>query len=322
MKVIKIIEPGLLTTIQDNGRSGYQQFGMPVGGAMDIFSMQLANWLVGNHRFEAALEATLMGPKIEFNDTQRIAITGGNLLPQINGSNVSNYTQLKVKKGDVLSFRGPVSGARTYIAINGGFKIPEVMGSKSTYLRAALGGYHGRQLVHGDIIQLNNTKLPNKRTLPEEFIKENYDTTIRVILGPDQEMFTNQGIVTFLSRNYKITHQSDRMGYRLDGEKIEHSDKADIISSGLQLGTIQVPADGQPIIMMADRQTTGGYARIANAITVDIPKLAQLKPGDEVTFSKVPAQYAQQLYRQRELKLRDLFMNQGKTIWQKLMTHR
>lgn len=304
MSSITIINPGLLTTIQDFGRIGYQQYGVPVAGAMDRFSLQLANILVGNDRYEAALEITMMGSTIEFNIDLAITITGVDLFPTVNGKKVEMYKTIYVNKGDVLKFSSIKNGCRAYLAVAGGFKVPEVMGSKSTYLRGKIGGLEGRKLKKGDVLSVNidgNCKYFGVRKIPEHLIPEyKNEVTVRVILGPEQEYFTEEGIDTFLSSEYILTNKCDRMGYRLEGPKIEHKEGADIISTGMNFGAIQVPGHGQPIIMMADRQTTGGYTKIANVITVDIPYLAQLKPGDKVRFKKVTIQEAHNLIKQQE----------------------
>ncbi len=310
MSYLKIINPGLLTTIQDYGRAGYQQDGMPVAGAMDSYAMQLANILTGNDRNDAVIEMTFLGAEIQFNLNTTIAITGADMSPRINGTSISMYKTVNVNKGDILKLVGATKGCRTYISISGGLDIPKIMGSKSTYLRAKIGGLQGRKLKAGDEIYIKNNENTRKigiREMPEEVIPDYKGTIIaRVILGPEDDRFTDQGIKTFFQEEYKITNQSDRMGYRLEGKKIEHKNGADIISGGITLGAIQVPGHGQPIIMMADRQTTGGYTKIANVISVDIPYLAQLKPGDRIRFKKITLDEAHKLIKQREEKLEKL----------------
>ncbi len=289
MSKIIVLKPGLLTTIQDVGRFGYQQFGMPVSGAMDIQSLKTANFLVGNKENEACLEATASGPKIEFDSKTYIAICGADMQANINGICIDMYKTIEVKKGDVLSFNGLISGFRTYIAFAGGINVPFVMKSKSTYLRGKIGGYKGRQLIKGDIIDLGNyDSIPITRKIEKDTIPVYKDKfTARIIPGPEADHFTVKGLSDFLYSEFTVSDLSDRMGYRLLGNKIEHKISADIVSSGLAFGTIQVPAHGEPIIMMADRQTTGGYTRIGNIISNDSPKIAQLKPGDKISFKEV-----------------------------------
>ncbi len=289
MSKIKIIKPGLLTTVQDLGRYGFQQYGMPVSGAMDFNSLKLANLLVGNDQGEACLEATMNGPTIEFEANTFIAICGADMQPGLNGTALEMYTTIPVKSGDKLSFSSLINGFRTYIAFAGGIYVPVVMGSKSTYLRGKIGGYKGRQLKQNDILNIGNTtKQVHIKYVPLNIRPEYKGSfTARIIAGPENYYFTLKGLDTFIESEFELSRQCDRMGYRLKGEKIEHKSKADIISSGVTFGTIQVPAHGDPIIMMADRQTTGGYPRIANVITEDLPYLAQLKPGDKIRFKEV-----------------------------------
>lgn len=289
MSKIRIIKPGLLTTVQDLGRFGFQQYGMPVSGAMDTKSLVLANLLVGNNKEEAVLEATLTGPVIEFEADSYIAVCGANMQPKLNNSPVEMYRTTPVKAGDKLSFSNLINGFRTYIAFAGGIEVPIVMKSKSTYLRAGIGGFKGRQLIANDILEIGKkNKDLNIKHVPQKLIPEFKESfTARVIAGPENYFFSIKGIATFIESEFELSGQCDRMGYRLAGHKIEHKIATDIISSGVTFGTIQVPAHGEPIIMMADRQTTGGYPRIANVISDDLPYLAQLKPGDRIRFREV-----------------------------------
>ncbi len=289
MAKIRIIKAGLQTMVQDNGRWGYQQFGMPVSGAMDIYSLNLANKLVNNNLNEACLEATIDGPTIEFDSDTYISICGANMQAQINKSGVEMYKALKVKSGDVLSFKGLINGCRTYIAFSGGICVSEVMGSKSTYLRGKIGGFNGRELKAGDELEIGaNNFNPEIQEISREEIHELKDCfTARIIAGPESGYFTLKGLETFLYSEYTLSQQCDRMGYKLSGAKIKHKSKAEIISSGIAFGTIQVPSHGEPIIMMADRQTTGGYPRIACIVSEDLPYIAQLKPGDKLRFKEV-----------------------------------
>jgi antagonist of KipI len=288
MAKIKILKAGLQTTVQDNGRWGYQQFGMPVAGAMDVYSLQLANKLVNNDLNEACLEVTIDGPRIEFESDTYISICGANMQAQINKASVEMFKALHVKNGDVLSFKGLISGCRTYIAFSGGIQVPKVMGSKSTYLRGKLGGFKGRELKSGDELEIGAYNNPKIKEIGSDEIPEFKDCyTARIIAGPEAEFFTLKGLETFLYTEYTLSQQCDRMGYRLSGAKIEHKSKVEIISSGIAFGTIQVPSHGEPIIMMADRQTTGGYPRIACVVSADLPYIAQLKPGDKLRFKEV-----------------------------------
>jgi len=302
---IEIIKSGMLTLVQDPGRYGYQQFGVPVAGAMDQFALVVANLLVGNDRSAAVLEMMMLGPEIRFSFDGRIALAGANLSPMINGDAVQMWQTVVVKTGDVLSFGVLKSGLRAYLAISGGINTPLVMNSRSTYTRGALGGFEGRALKPGDRVPVG-VDLDCSRTImlaiPQEHIPVyEASNTIRVVLGPQESAFKDGGIETLLDSEYTISNECDRMGYRLEGPSIEHEKGADIISDGIAFGAIQVPGHGKPIVMMADRQTTGGYTKIATVISVDLPLLAQAKPGDKVRFKKVTIDDAHALLKEREV---------------------
>ncbi|HUW93395.1 MAG TPA: biotin-dependent carboxyltransferase family protein [Bacteroidales bacterium] len=309
MAPVIIQSAGLLTTIQDAGRYGYQRYGMPIAGAMDVFSLQLANALVGNDSGAACLEATFTGPEIHFTGDGFIALTGADMGPTVNGIAVPVNKPLKVVRGDMLGFTGLKNGFRTYIAFAGGIDVPAVMGSRSTYLRANLGGFGGRALKAGDELPLGEiTGRIKEAEIPERLIPQyQSDQAIRIISGPESGRFTMEGIHSFLTSEYKITEKSDRMGYRLSGKAIVHKEAgADIISSGISRGTVQVPGNGQPIILMADRQTSGGYTRIACVISADLTLVAQMKPGDIIHFRETSIDKAQEVLLDREKLLRDL----------------
>lgn len=308
MGAIKILRDGFFTTIQDLGRYGYQQFGVPVSGVMDSFSHRVGNILVGNHEDEASLEVTMVGPVIKFLSNEVIAITGGNLGPQINEKDISMYENIKVKKGDILSFKGIVNGCRSYICFTGGIDILPVMGSRSTYVKGKIGGIEGRKLAFDDVINIKtSTKEYIKRKVPLKYIpKYLKETKIRVIMGPQLKEFTSKGIRTFLQNSYEVTNNCDRMGYRLEGETIEHKIGADIISDGISFGAIQIPGHGKPIIMMADRQTTGGYTKIATVISSDTYKIAQMIPGDRIRFKEVDIYEAHKILKEEEEKLENI----------------
>lgn len=313
-EIFYVQKPGLLTTVQDLGRIGYQQYGVVVAGAMDSFAMQIANLLVGNEPNEAVLEATIVGPSLEAAGDAVIAICGGDLNPQVNGKDAPLWKSFLLKKGDILTFNGLKSGARAYISISGGIDVPKVMGSKSTYLKAALGGLKGRALQKGDVIIGKGIVEKNTigRLLHPSLIP-NYekDMVIRVVPGPHIAAFSKEAADTFFSSVYEVTPQSDRMGYRLKGVKIPHQKGADILSEATPLGGIQVPADGQPIILMADRQTTGGYTMIATVITVDFMFVAQAVPGAKIRFKPVTIQEAQMLYQNQRKMLRQISAGAG-----------
>ena len=308
MRTIAVLQPGLLTTIQDLGRRGYGKIGMPVAGVMDEYAARLGNLLLGNAEHLPVLEITLIGPVLQFQNQTTFVLTGGDLQPCLNSYPIPMWTVQQSQSGDVLSFEGVASGCRAYLAVAGGFSVPLVMGSASTYLRGKIGGYDGRTLRAGDVLPLKTFSQSDNLMgfgLPAAHVPA-YCDTLRVIMGPQDDAFTQKGLDMFLSAEYIVTPEADRMGYRLDGPVIEHKHGADIISDGIALGAIQVPAHGKPIIMLADHQTTGGYTKIANVISVDMPSVAQKKPGDRLRFQQVTVEEAQQLYRGREQRLKDL----------------
>lgn len=289
----------ILATIQDYGRYGYQNSGVTVSGVVDRRSASNANVLVNNDIREAVIEFMLMGPTIRFTSTAHIAITGADFSPKINGEPVPNYKAIKVKKGDVLEFGFARGGVWGYIAFAEKLAVPEVMGSRSTNTRTGIGGIQGRALEEGDQIEFREKikDLPNfdKRELtPENFGDK--EKTIRVILGLQQDAFTKKGIETFLNSTYRPTSECDRMGYRMEGPAVEHVNGADITSDGISLGAIQIPGSGTPIVMLTDRQTTGGYTKIGTVIGVDVPEFVQSVAGTEIHFKEISVVEAQDLY--------------------------
>ncbi len=317
---IEILSSGLLTSIQDLGRYGFRKYGVIVSGAMDPLAHRIANMLVGNEDSAATLEITLIGPKILIKDDSLISICGGNLSPQINNCNAPMWRPIYVKAGSTLSFGKCLCGTRSYIAFSGSFNVKEAMGSKSTYLRAELGGFHGRQLKQGDILDVNKPSSKGIRIISKLLDYTNlnifYSTnwfvggplvpnyrncpTIRVLKGTQFKYFNEESQKNFFNNKFTITPESDRMGYRLKGMNLKLEVPLEMISEAVSLGTIQVPPDGNPIMLLADRQTTGGYPKIAEIITVDIPLAAQLKPGDTVMFTEISINEAQNLYIERE----------------------
>ncbi|MDO4475187.1 MAG: biotin-dependent carboxyltransferase family protein [Lachnospiraceae bacterium] len=290
---------GMLTTVQDEGRFGYQQYGVSPSGPMDSRSFHIANILVGNDRGEGALEVTFMGPTLRFTRANVIAVTGGDLSPCLNGEPLSMYRAVAVTKGDVLSFGGMKNGCRAYIAFAGGLDVPLVMGSKSTLLRYHLGGVEGRKLEKGDEIAFCSPRasLPEmeKRWAPQEVFPTG-EVVLRVITGPQDDEFTSDGLHQFFWHSGVITNEFDRMGCRLETDPIEHKGDGNINTDGISFGSIQVPTNGKPIIMLADRQSTGGYAKIGTVSSVDLPLLAQSMPGMKVRFIRISLELAQDLY--------------------------
>lgn len=295
--IFKVIKPGLMTSFQDKGRQGYQQFGVVVSGAMDHYSAQLANLLVGNDRQQTCLEITLMGPEFVVLSPCVIALTGANLTPKVNGQPISIWQSISLQTGDVLSFGKPKKGLRTYLAIAGKFEIPTIMGSQSVYEKGGIGA----PLSRGDIIYGFTKSRARNIGLRTSYrpLYANHEL-IRVVPGPHEDSFSRVSNDLFYKQPYKVV-RGDRMGIQLEGkDKLTHLNGADIYSEAIPLGGIQIPENGQPIILMADRQTTGGYTRIGTVITADLPKLAQAQPGGLISFKATTVQEAQTLYRKEQ----------------------
>ncbi|MBM3420434.1 MAG: biotin-dependent carboxyltransferase family protein [Bacteroidetes bacterium] len=284
---LKILSPGFLTTVQDSGRYGYRSYGMPLSGAMDFFSHMTGNLLVGNEPGVPSLEITLTGPEIEFTGRLLIAVTGAEMYPTINGQQVEMWKSHRVGRKDRLSFSYPASGARAYLSVAGGLRVPVVMGSASTYLRGKTGGLNGRKCEEGDIVETGSHYNAFRKpvALPLHLIPEwKQCQVLSVVSGIDCEAFPEESIGLFYRETFSVSNYSDRMGIRLSGHTISHRDKADVISYPIVPGTIQVPGDGNPVMMLADSQTVGGYTQIAVLATSSLWKTGQLKPGDMVNF--------------------------------------
>ena len=316
---IRVLQPGVQTTVQDLGRFGYQQFGVPVAGAMDPRSMKLANLLLDNDPGEAVLEITIMGPQLVFDEPNYFTLTGGDLGALLDGKPCPRYQAVRAEAGQTLRFLGLKNGCRAYLSFAGGLDIPPVMGSRSTYLKAKIGGFKGRRLEAGDELAFRSPKpdliFAERRQLGIDFVpQKQYD--LRVILGPQDDCFTEEGIRTFLTEIYTVSAEFDRMGCRLEGALIEHKNGGDIISDGIAFGAVQVPSAGKPIIMAADRQTTGGYTKIATVISADFRFLGQLKGGDKVRFVPVSVEQAQRSLRLDEqyFKMITDFLNRDRDL--------
>jgi biotin-dependent carboxylase-like uncharacterized protein len=296
VSVLFVVEPGLLTSVQDLGRIGYQRVGIPPSGPMDRAAFVVANRLLGNPDAAAALECTIKGPRLEVRRPSVVAVTGAPMGFTINGSEAPTWTIVRVQPGDVLGFQMASAGCRAYLAVAGGLDVPPVLGSRATYLRGRLGGLGGRALQKGDALGTLASSPPARpeRAIPAS-LRPVYpaERECRVILGPQDDRFTPAGIRAFLEGPYEVTPQADRMGYRLKGPTIEHARGHDIVSDGIPLGGIQVPGEGQPIVLLVDRQTTGGYTKIATVIGVDIGAIGQTRPGHRVRFRRVTLEEAQ-----------------------------
>lgn len=310
MEAFKVLRPGLLTTVQDAGRVGYQKFGVPVAGALDQTALRVGNLLVGNAEGEAALEVTALGPRLLVLADVAVALTGAGMEATVDDLPLPPWQTVVLRRGNILDLGRCRWGVRAYLAVAGGLEVPVLLRSKSTCLVAAFGGYGGRALRAGDRLSVGAPAKPleeleGRAVLPPDSPDPDREV-LRVVLGPQDDRFTPEGIRTFLGETYRVTVHADRMGYRLDGPAIRHVGGADIISDYIPAGGVQVPGDGKPIVLLADRQTTGGYAKIATVIRPDLDRVAQLRPGDAVRFRQVTAAEAQGIWRAREAAFRRL----------------
>jgi antagonist of KipI len=288
MSAVRVIRGGMLTTIQDSGRWGYQSCGVPVAGPMDPLSHRLANALVGNDRGAATLEVTLVGPELEFEDERVVAVTGADFEITLDGKLAQTGAPFMVAPESRLRFGRRRRGARAYLAIRGGVAVPPVLGSRATHVISAMGGLEGRSLKAGDRLPLGVAEVARPTaTAPADPVVPLPDqpARLRVLPGPQADAFAADAFEALQSAAYTVGQQSDRMGFRLEGPRLAHARGADIISDATPLGVLQVPASGQPILLMADRQTTGGYPKIGTVISADLPVAGQLGPGDTIVFS-------------------------------------
>ena len=308
--MIEIITPGLLTTVQDFGRVGVMKNGFTQNGTMDRYSMTVANRLCGNCDSAPVLEMTVLGVTARFTQDTVICVSGADFGAKINDKPIKRNKAYKINKGDILSMGAAKSGMRAYLAVAGGIVGEYVFGSASTNLKFAFGGHFGKKLQSGDVLSIGTGAFPlgeiDKWEIPEsEYSK---DAQLRVVLGPQNEMFTDEDIRLFLSQEYEVNAQSDRMGIRLSGEPLKSKNGMDIISDGIVFGSVQVPNSGEPIILMADHQTTGGYAKIATVISVDLPRASQLSAGNTVRFKSVTVEEAEQEAKKQKRFFDNLYM--------------
>lgn len=299
---IHVLRPGLFTTIQDLGRYGYQRFGVSVSGAMDRWALVAGNRLLGNPDPSAGLECTIQGPELLFEQTLSLAVTGADLSPTNNGHALPMWTVVAMQAGSRLQFGARRQGARAYVTVAGGIDGPLILGSRSTHVRSGLGGLAGRALKKWDQLRVGPTGRGGAqyvgRELPEPQ-RPQYSTsaTVRVVPGPQADCFTEDALHRLALSPYRLTSESDRTGYRLNGLHLAPRTSADIVSDAVICGAIQVPSDQQPILLMADCHTTGGYAKLATMIAADRSMAAQLSPGDRLSFAVVTADEASDLFR-------------------------
>lgn len=317
---IKVNKPGLLTTVQDTGRFGEYAIGMPPSGAMDVFSYQVGNYLVGNEEGAAGLEITYFGPELEFTENAVIAVTGAEMPPKINGEEAPTWETLAVEAGDVLSFDYLKNGARSYLAVAGGIDVPLFLHSRSTYTLIGLGGFEGRALKEGDELKVGETTDRSDRVgmavAEAQVPKFTREAEIRVIIGLASYRLTEESMRTFLETEWTITPDADRIGYRYRGGELEFvereqpagagSDPANVVDLGYPVGSIQVPGGVEPIVLLNDAVTGGGYATIGTVISVDRDRLAQTKTNDKTRFRSVDLEEALRAREERRQQMAEI----------------
>jgi len=305
---IRVIQPGFFTTVQDLGRYGYAHLGVSPSGAADSLSSRIANLLVGNERNAPALEMTLLGATLEFDETAIVAITGAECECKAGPNRMPLNAACELQAGAVLQCGSMVTGARCYLAVQGGFDIPLVMGSAATFVAARFGGFQGRRLQSGDVLQVRRRDGLRVRSLrPGVLQTPQRPPLLRVTKGAQQDWFAREAFEKLFSNTYVVSEQSDRTGLRLKGEPVRPREQVELLTDGIPLGAIQMPQDGQPIILFVDQQTTGGYPKIANVIAADMHRVGQLRPRNEAQFKEVSVAEAIHALREQERWLKDAF---------------
>lgn len=305
LDALEILAPGMLTTVQDLGRTGFGRYGVAPSGALDGFALRVANLLVDNNEDEAALEITLQGFSARALCDLTVAVTGGDMGLQCNRQPLGRWRSHRLQAGDVVTFTGIRSGCRAYLALGGGLNLPVLMGSRSTNLSSGFGGLEGRALRAGDVLQ---TTAPSAhlhaagRCFDQNSVPSNcgfYE--LRVVLGPQDHHFDEAVLDTFLNHWYRVSPQSDRTGIRLQGVPVAvNAHRAEsIVSEGLVAGAVQIPGDGQPIIILGET-VSGGYRKLAVVISADLPRVGQILPGDHIRFQSVSIRAARQALRRQE----------------------
>jgi antagonist of KipI len=307
---IRVIQPGLLMTVQDLGRYGYSHLGISAGGAADQLAVRIANLLVGNPENAATLEMTLTGATLEFDEESVVALGGGECDCRIGGETAPIWQAVRVPAGEVLACGGLKSGVRLCLAVQGGLDVCPIMGSASTSLAGHFGGIEGRGLRKGDLLNVREGHNSRGRTLKPGAIDTLYSRgPIRVTRGAQHDWFGSEAFDTLLSSSYTVSEESNRSGLRLQGEPIPSRVGTQLLTEGVSLGAIQVPQNGQPIILFVDQQTTGGYPKIANVISADMHRVGQLRPRELVRFAEVTIPEAIRLLREQEQRLKEIFQD-------------
>ena len=302
--MIRILDAGPQTTVQDLGRTGRMRYGIPPSGPVDRFAFVLANRLLGNPDTAAALECTLIGPRFEMTAAGAIAVTGADMPVTVNGQEAPGWATIAVKSGDVVKLGAARTGVRSYVGFAGGLDVPLVLGSRSTYLRGRIGGLQGRALRKGDELAILPSGSVNPRRVARRDIPDyTGEPTVRAVLGPQADRFTEEGLRALFGGRYEVLPQSDRMGSRLRGPRIEHARGHDIVSDGIALGSIQIPGDGQPIVLLVDRQSTGGYTKAATICSSDIWRVGQARPGQWLHFQAIDVEEAHRVLRESDTAL-------------------
>ncbi len=302
MNVIEVQFPGLLTTVQDLGREGFGPMGVAPAGAADPISLRLGNRLVGNNESAPALEMTLLGGAFRFSDGAIVALTGSEFDADLDGKPVELWETVEARPGQTLRLGPTRSGARCYLCVRGGIDVKRFLGSASTHVLSGLGGLNGRPLRKGDVLEiLPTTASFRNRTVAPRVVEDlSRRKILRVTIGPQSDWFSESSQRLFYSSAYRVTEESDRMGLRLEGSPVPVRSGRQMITEGVSLGAVQIPAGGQPIILFVDQQTTGGYPKIANVISADIHRVGQLRPRDEIRFERIELETARSLLRDQE----------------------
>jgi antagonist of KipI len=311
VNTFEVLSPGIMSSVQDLGRFGYARYGVAASGALDGFAVRVGNLLVGNDENAAVVETTLMGLRIKVLRDAVVAITGGDLQARKGSELLPLWRSHLVQEGETIVFSGPASGFRSYLAVAGGIQVAAVMGSRSTNLASGFGGFEGRALRKGDILAAEPAKdlmrYADRAFLPEAVPTYSAPWRLRIVWGPQGDQFSEEGRQTFVTAAFSVSPDSDRTGIRLRGPLVARKLglEESIISEGILSGAIQVPGDGQPIIILGET-ASGGYRKIATVISADLPLLGQITPGDEVSFEAVSMDAAVQALREMESKI-DMF---------------